>query len=190
MLPAMGTEDVGHLPCGTHPRRRRLRRDAQAHWAVQVAVKEPNEVAARDGFEGPGPVPRRGGDAGSLRASERGARTRDCFKANNTAYIEMGYEDGEPLDVLLRRHGTLTEAQLDRVLLPVVDGAAASSRGGPANVFVRRSDESSVLLGFGSARQALGLRSRSVTAIASAGCRHRSSTRATSGRVRGQTSTR
>ena len=39
----------------------------------------------------------------------------------------------------------------------------------PANIFVRRSDESPVLLDFGSARQALGRRSRSVTAIASAG---------------------
>ena len=38
-----------------------------------------------------------------------------------------------------------------------------------SNVFVRRSDESPVLLDFGSARQALGRRSRSVTAIASAG---------------------
>ena len=39
----------------------------------------------------------------------------------------------------------------------------------PANVSVRRSDETPVLLDFGSARQALGHRSRSVTAIASAG---------------------
>ncbi len=39
----------------------------------------------------------------------------------------------------------------------------------PANIFVRRSDESPVLLDFGSARQALGRKSRSMTAIASAG---------------------
>jgi len=81
-----------------------------------------------------------------------------------------------PLDALLRRHGTLTEAQLNRVLLPVVDGLRQVHAAGflhrdikPANIFVRRSDESPVLLDFGSARQALGRRSRSVTAIASAG---------------------
>ena len=103
-------------------------------------------------------------------------RVRDCFEANNTAYIVMDYEDGEPLDALLRRHGTLTEAQLKRVLLPVADGLRQVHAAGflhrdikPSNIFVRRSDESPVLLDFGSARQALGRISRSVTAIASAG---------------------
>ena len=82
----------------------------------------------------------------------------------------------KPLDALLRRHGTLTEAQLRRVLLPVVDGLRQVHDAGflhrdikPSNIFVRRSDESPVLLDFGSARQALSRRSRSVTAIASAG---------------------
>ena len=77
---------------------------------------------------------------------------------------------------LLQRHGTLTEAQLKRVLLPVVEGLRQVHAAGflhrdiePANIFVRRSDESPVLLDFGSARQALGRRSRSMTAIASAG---------------------
>ena len=159
--------------------------------AVQVAVKEylPNEIAVRDGTE---VHPKSAGDregfewglgrfldeARTLARFEHPnvVRVRDCFEANNTAYIVMDYEDGEPLDALLRRHGTLTEAQLNRVLLPVVDGLRQVHAAGflhrdikPANVFVRRSDESPVLLDFGSARQALGRRSRSVTAIASAG---------------------
>ena len=103
-------------------------------------------------------------------------RVRDCFEANNAAYIVMDYEDGEPLDALLRHRGTLTEAQLKRVLLPVADGLRQVHAAGflhrdikPANIYVRRSDESPVLLDFGSARQALGRRSRSMTAIASAG---------------------
>ena len=103
-------------------------------------------------------------------------RVRDCFKANDTAYIVMDYEDVLPLDALLRRHGTLTEAQLHRVLLPLVDGLAQVHAAGflhrdikPSNIFVRRSDESPVLLDFGSARQAFGRRSKSMTAIASAG---------------------
>jgi len=159
--------------------------------AVQVAVKEylPNEIAVRDGTE---VHPKSAGDregfewglgrfldeARTLARFEHPnvVRVRDCFEANNTAYIVMDYEDGEPLDALLRRHGTLTEAQLNRVLLPVVDGLRQVHAAGflhrdikPANIFVRRADESPVLLDFGSARQALGRRSRSVTAIASAG---------------------
>ncbi len=162
-----------------------------AGLAVQVAVKEylPNEIAVRDGTE---VHPKSAGDregfewglgrfldeARTLARFEHPnvVRVRDYFEANNTAYIVMDYEDGEPLDVLLQRHGTLTEAQLNRVLLPVVDGLRQVHAAGflhrdikPANVFVRRSDESPVLLDFGSARQALGRRSRSVTAIASAG---------------------
>ena len=49
-------------------------------------------------------------------------RVRDYFEANRTAYIVMDYEEGEPLDRLLARHGRLTEAQLQRVLLPIIDG--------------------------------------------------------------------
>ena len=88
----------------------------------------------------------------------------------------MGYEDGESLSRLLQRLGTLTEAQLKRVVLPVADGLRQVHAAGflhrdvkPSNIFVRRSDESPVLLDFGSARQALGRKSRSMTAVASAG---------------------
>ena len=158
---------------------------------VQVAVKEylPNEIAVRDGTE---VHPKSAGDregfewglsrfldeARTLARFEHRnvVRVRDSFEANKTACIVMDYEDGEPLDALLRRHGTLTEAQLKRVVLPVADGLRQVHAAGflhrdikPANVFVRLSDESPVLLDFGSARQALGRRSRSVTAIASAG---------------------
>ncbi len=158
---------------------------------VQVAVKEylPNEVAVRDGTDvHPKSARDREGFEWGLERFLDEARTvaryrhpnvvrvRDCFEANRTAYIVMDYEDGEPLDALLRRHGTLTEAQLRRIALPLADGLREVHAAGflhrdvkPANVFVRRSDETPVLLDFGSARQALGHRSRSVTAIASAG---------------------
>ena len=162
-----------------------------AGLGVQVAVKEylPNEIAVRDGAE---VHPKSAGDregfewglsrfldeARTLARLEHPnvVRVRDCFEANNTAYIVMDYEDGEPLDALLRRHGTLTEGQLKRVVLPVVDGLRQVHAAGflhrdikPSNIFVRRSDESPVLLDFGSARQALGHKSRSLTAIASPG---------------------
>ena len=103
-------------------------------------------------------------------------RVRDYFEANRTAYIVMDYEEGEPLDKLLESHGTLTEAQLRRVLLPIVEGLLEVHAAGflhrdikPSNVFVRRSDESPVLLDFGAARQALGRKSKSLTSVASAG---------------------
>ena len=103
-------------------------------------------------------------------------RVRDYFEANRTAYIVMDYEEGEPLDKLLERHGRLTEAQLKRVLLPIVEGLKEVHAAGflhrdikPSNVYVRRSDESPVLLDFGAARQALGRKSKSLTAVASAG---------------------
>ena len=162
-----------------------------AGLGLQAAVKEylPNEIAVRDGTA---VHPKSAGDregfewglsrfldeAKTLARFEHPnvVRVRDCFEANNTAYIVTDYEDGESLDRLLERHRTLTEGQLKRVVLPVADGLRQVHAAGflhrdvkPANIFVRRSDESPVLLDFGSARQALGRRSRSVTAIASAG---------------------
>ena len=162
-----------------------------AGLGVQVAVKEylPNEIAVRDGtaVHPKSAGDREGFEWGLSRFLDEArtlarfqhpnvVRVRDCFEANNTAYIVMDYEDGEPLDALLERHGTLTEAQLKRVVLPVADGLRQVHAAGflhrdvkPSNIFVRRSDESPVLLDFGSARQALGRKSRSITAIASAG---------------------
>ena len=103
-------------------------------------------------------------------------RVLDYFEMNHTAYIVMEYEEGESLDRILERQETLSEAQLKRLLLPIVDGLKEVHAAGylhrdikPSNVFIRRSDESPVLLDFGSARQALGRKSKSLTAVASAG---------------------
>ena len=157
----------------------------------RVAVKEylPNEFAVREGatVHPKSSADREDFEWGLTRFVDEArtltrfrhpnlVRVSDYFEANNTAYIVMDYEDGEPLDVLLERHGTLTEAQLKRVLLPVVDGLRQVHAAGflhrdikPSNLFVRRSDETPVLLDFGTARQALGRKSKSMTAIASAG---------------------
>ena len=157
----------------------------------RVAIKEylPNEFAVREGatVHPKSPADREDFEWGLTRFVDEArtltrfrhpnlVRVSDYFEANNTAYIVMDYEDGEPLDVLLERHGTLTEAQLKRVLLPVVDGLRQVHAAGflhrdikPSNLFVRRSDETPVLLDFGTARQALGRKSKSMTAIASAG---------------------
>ena len=157
----------------------------------RVAVKEylPNEFAVREGatVHPKSPADREDFEWGLSRFVDEArtltrfrhpnlVRVSDYFEANNTAYIVMDYEEGESLDRLLQRLGTLTEGQLKRVLLPVVDGLRQVHAAGflhrdikPSNIFVRRSDESPVLLDFGSARQALGRKSKSMTAIASAG---------------------
>ena len=103
-------------------------------------------------------------------------RVRDYFEANHSAYIVMDYEDGEPLDRLLEDHGALSEAQLRCILLPIVEGLREVHATGflhrdikPSNIFVRRADESPVLLDFGAARQALGRKSQSMMAVVSAG---------------------
>ena len=146
---------------------------------VQFAVREgtsvhPKSEASREDFEWG--LDRFLSEAGMLTRFRHPniVRVKGYFEANNTAYIVMEYEEGEPLDKLLDRRGKLTEAQLKRVLLPIADGLRQVHARGvwhrdvkPANIFVRRSDESPVLLDFGAARNALGARSASMTAIVS-----------------------
>lgn len=156
-----------------------------------AAIKEylPGEVAVRDGGE---VVPRSSATTDDfdwgLRRFVEEARTLErfqhdhvvgvdgCFKANGTAYIVMEYEDGKPLNVLLERHGTLTEKQLKHLLLPLLDGLRQVHSQKflhrdikPSNIYVRRRDGSPVLLDFGAARQAIGRRSRKVTAFVTQG---------------------
>lgn len=162
-----------------------------ATLGLKVAIKEylPNELAVR---EGPTVHPKSEADEDDFRwglsrfldeaqtlakfAHRNVVRVRDYFESNSTAYIVMDYEEGESLDRLLARHKTLSESQLRGVLLPIVDGLNEVHRAGflhrdikPSNIYVRRSDESPVLLDFGAARQALGSKSKSLTAVASAG---------------------
>ena len=156
-----------------------------------VAIKEylPNEFAVREGVTVHPKSDASKGDYewGLARFVEEArtltkfrhpnlVRVSDHFQANNTAYIVMDYEDGQPLDVLLEQHGTLTEAQLKRIVMPIADGLKQVHAAGflhrdikPANIFVRRADESPVLIDFGAARQSLGSKSKSMTVIASAG---------------------
>lgn len=97
------------------------------------------------------------------------------FEANGTAYMVMGYEEGESLEQILDREGTLDEAAIRAFLDPLLDGLAEVHKIGflhrdikPGNIYLR-SDGTPVLLDFGAARQALGARSHSLTAIVTAG---------------------
>ncbi|MCZ6862436.1 MAG: protein kinase [Alphaproteobacteria bacterium] len=97
------------------------------------------------------------------------------LEANNTAYLVMEYEEGDSLFEILERDHTLTETEVKEILFPLLDGLSRVHMAGflhrdikPANIYVRR-DGSPVLIDFGAARQAIGERSRSITAIVSTG---------------------
>ena len=98
------------------------------------------------------------------------------FEAHGTAYIVMEYAEGETLSAFLERKGVLTETELKAILYPILDGLEVVHGADflhrdikPGNIIIRDEDNSPVLLDFGSARQAIGTRSRSVTSIITPG---------------------
>lgn len=102
-------------------------------------------------------------------------RVRSVFEENNTAYMVMDFEEGENLQDILNRRKTLEEIELRKFLLPILGGLEAVHAAGfihrdikPANLLLRK-DQSPVLLDFGSARKALGERSRSLTSVVTPG---------------------
>ena len=102
-------------------------------------------------------------------------RVHSVFEESGTAYLVMRYEEGEPLDKLLKRQTTLPEEQIKRVLFDVMDGLVHVHDAGfihrdikPANIYLR-GDHSAVLIDFGSARQALGVQTQTLTTLVSPG---------------------
>ncbi|MGH8247550.1 MAG: serine/threonine protein kinase [Gammaproteobacteria bacterium] len=102
-------------------------------------------------------------------------RVRNVFEENNTAYMVMDYEDGDTLKDLLARRKTLEEGELLSLLIPILGGLEQVHQAGfvhrdikPANIFIRK-DGSPVLLDFGSARNALGEETRTLTSLVSPG---------------------
>ena len=98
------------------------------------------------------------------------------LEAHGTAYIVMEYAEGEPLSEVLTRRGRLDEAELLDIVLPLLDGLEEVHRANflhrdikPGNIIIRAVDGSPVLLDFGSARQAIGAKSRLMTTIVTPG---------------------
>jgi len=157
----------------------------------KVAIKEylPMELAVREGDDSVYPATEKQGErfqwglerfineARTLAKFKHPAivRVLSVFEANNTAYMVMEYESGEPLQDILTRRKTMEEGELMQIIIPILGGLREIHQRGfihrdikPANILLR-DDRSPVLLDFGSARQALGQETRTLTSVVSPG---------------------
>ncbi|OMH30298.1 protein kinase domain-containing protein [Motiliproteus sp. MSK22-1] len=88
-------------------------------------------------------------------------RVARFFEANNTAYIVLEYEHGQPLKRWRQKHSAISELDFLNLLLPLMDGLDAVHESGylhrdikPDNIYVRDEDGSFLLLDFGAAQHA------------------------------------
>ena len=102
-------------------------------------------------------------------------RVLTVFPENNTAYMVMEYEKGQAMHELLKERKTLSESELNDIFLPILDGLEQVHKAGfihrdikPPNIYIRE-DGSPVLLDFGSARQSMGEKTRTLTTMVSPG---------------------
>lgn len=97
------------------------------------------------------------------------------FNANNTGYMVMEYAGAMSLQDYLDQRQTLTEAQLEALLLPLLDALEKVHAKGiihrdlkPGNILINPEGQP-ILIDFGSARQALEHKSQNMTAIVTPG---------------------
>lgn len=102
-------------------------------------------------------------------------RVLSVFESNNTAYMVMEYQEGRSLQQILERRRTLPEPELAAITRPLLDGLELIHASGfihrdvkPSNIFVHDNGHP-VLLDFGSARQALGEQTQTLTSVVSPG---------------------
>jgi len=97
------------------------------------------------------------------------------FEENNTAYIVMAYHEGGTLDDAYRQGMFQTERSLKTLLLALMDGVEEVHEANfvhrdikPTNIYMKNNNQP-VLLDFGSARQALGMETQTLTTLVSPG---------------------
>ena len=102
-------------------------------------------------------------------------RVSNFLKTNGTAYFVMDYDEGEDLTDWLKKHDTLNEDIILKIITPILEGLAEVHKTGllhrdikPGNIFMRKKG-GAMLIDFGAARQALGEQSKSISAIISQG---------------------
>ena len=99
-------------------------------------------------------------------------RCHDLFLANGTAYLVMDYEEGESLQRLLHRNEAqgkyYSERLLLNLLIRIAEGIDYLHCKGvyhrdikPDNVYIRKQDDSPVLLDFGAAKHAIAKETQS-----------------------------
>ncbi len=95
----------------------------------------------------------------------------DFLEANGTAYIVMELLSGETLEDRLKRQGTLTPDEVNRILWPLLDGLEQVHGAGflhrdikPANILLNAAGDPT-LIDFGAAREAMVGRTSAMTAI-------------------------
>ena len=130
-------------------------RGEQFHWGLDRFLNEARTLAQ---FDHPNIV-----------------RVHAVFEDNNTGYMVMNYEQGVSLGEKLKGRKTLEETELLKYLIPILGGLEVIHHSGfihrdikPDNIFIRN-DGSPVLLDFGSARQALGGQTRTLTSLVTPG---------------------
>lgn len=102
-------------------------------------------------------------------------RVMNFFRENGTAYMVMDYLEGESLAEYLVRVGKLTGPDAVALFLPLLDGLSHMHAKNvlhrdikPSNIYLTHEGQA-ILLDFGSARQMLRERSRSLTAVVTPG---------------------
>ena len=102
-------------------------------------------------------------------------RVHSVFEENNTAYMVMSYERGVSFHEKLLASGQPNEEDLKDMLFGLLDGLEVLHKAGfihrdikPGNVFIR-DDGTAILLDFGSARQAIGEETMTLTKVVSPG---------------------
>ncbi len=102
-------------------------------------------------------------------------RVYSVFEENNTAYMVMSYEHGTSFHEKLVKDGQPSEDELKDMLLGLLDGLEVLHEARfihrdikPGNIFIRE-DGTAILLDFGSARQAIGEETMTLTKVVTPG---------------------
>jgi len=97
------------------------------------------------------------------------------IERNNTAYIIMDFADGRDVSDVIQKDGLLSVAEVKKIIVPIAEGLVFVHSAGmlhrdikPGNIRVK-DNGNAVLIDFGAARQAIGVRSQSISTILTPG---------------------